>query len=365
MLWLLCFVTSAIAQENNYKIKGHLTGDDVPMKVLLYYRDGNRKVADSVMAEKNRFVFTGKLDHPTQAAISVQYHYPSDKEKDSIISEGVNFMLDLGTTTIQGTSVQTAEIKGSKAQEDFKAYRSIVDSVGNVVYKIWKRQQEELPEDSTAAFKRLLYARSKIIRSITQHYVKTHPKSGFSFWILQSNTVLINDLEYVESLMEILKPEFGNFPRFKELEEKIVLTRRLAIGEKATDFSQINDQGVEVSLSDLRGKYVLIDFWASWCGPCRAEYPYLKRVYKKYGHKNFEILGVSLDDKESVWRNAITSNGFEWIQLADLKGRHNAVAIAYGISAIPQNFLIDPQGIIIAKNLRGEELEEKLSEIID
>ena len=109
---------------------------------------------------------------------------------------------------------------------------------------------------------------------------------------------------------------------------------------------------------------MLIDFWASWCGPCRTEYPYLKKAYAQYKDKNFEIIGVSLDDNKASWLGAIKSNGFQWIELCDLKGRLNEVAKAYGIAAIPQSFLIDPQGRIIAKNLRGNDLLDKLHMVI-
>jgi thiol-disulfide isomerase/thioredoxin len=130
------------------------------------------------------------------------------------------------------------------------------------------------------------------------------------------------------------------------------------------DFTQNDPSGKPVSLSSLKGKYVLIDFWASWCGPCRTEYPYIHKAYDQFKNKNFEVIGVSLDDKKDLWLKAINDNHFDWIQVCDFKGRQNDVAVAYGISAIPQSLLVDPNGIIIAKNLRGDDLIEKLEEVI-
>jgi thiol-disulfide isomerase/thioredoxin len=114
----------------------------------------------------------------------------------------------------------------------------------------------------------------------------------------------------------------------------------------------------------VKGKYILIDFWASWCGPCRAEYPFLKKAYQQFKDKGFEIIGISLDEKKSDWLNAIKSNEFSWTELCDLKGRNNEIAVSYGIHAIPQSFLLDQNGRIIAKNLRGDDLIQKISELI-
>ncbi|MDD7884560.1 TlpA disulfide reductase family protein [Flavivirga sp. 57AJ16] len=363
LLWLVCFFSTAMAQKKEFTIKGHLTGANVPLKVFLYYRDGNSKFADSTMAKNNTFTFTGTIEHATQASIYAHWLYPNKAKAPENANEGIELMLDNGDISIEGEYLRTAQINGGKTQEEFIAYRKKTDSLGNAVYQIWKEQQDELPEDSIASFKRLIYARGKLIKETVKSFINTHPKSELSFSILQSNTLVIEDVEYVESILNTLRPEFGKFDRFKEIEQKVMLTKRLSIGQKAIDFTQSNDKGDMVSLSDMKGKYVLIDFWASWCGPCRMEYPYLKSAYKKYKNKNFEIIGISIDDKESLWLNAIKSNNFEWIQLSDLKGKDNAVAKMYGISAIPQNFLIDPQGKILAKNLRGDELNDKLKGI--
>jgi len=141
------------------------------------------------------------------------------------------------------------------------------------------------------------------------------------------------------------------------------LSNLIPVGSEAPDFSQQSPDGRTIALSSLRGKVVLIDFWASWCKPCRMENPNVKKVYEKYHRKGFEILGVSLDRDMDAWKNAIQQDGLPWLHVSDLGFWNNAAAQQYGISSIPFTVLVDKDGKVIDKNLRGPALEAKLAEI--
>jgi thiol-disulfide isomerase/thioredoxin len=132
----------------------------------------------------------------------------------------------------------------------------------------------------------------------------------------------------------------------------------------APDFRQADPQGNMVQLSALRGQYVLLDFWASWCPPCRKENPVLVQAYHRYKNKKFTILSVSLDHNRAAWLKAVQSDGLTWRQVSDLKGWDNAAAASYHIEALPQNYLLDPAGHVVGQNLRGPALEQRLAQLL-
>lgn len=168
---------------------------------------------------------------------------------------------------------------------------------------------------------------------------------------------------FIDSIATELRAEMPENFHVENLMSQISTTKSLAIGEEAPEISLQNPEGETITLSSLRGKYVLIDFWAAWCRPCRAENPNVVRVYNEYSDENFEILGVSLDRTREKWLGAIEQDGLPWLHVSDLKYWRSQAAIDYQVNAIPATFLVDPEGKIIAKNLRGASLEAKLKEI--
>lgn len=203
------------------------------------------------------------------------------------------------------------------------------------------------------------------IRDIQLDFVKSHLNSYMGLYVYYHNLL---SRQFDPDELEPIYQQFSDTLRASELgklsAEKLAGARRRLNGTKATDFKQTDVHGNMFTLSSLKGKYVLVDFWASWCVPCRAENPNLIKAYQALSDKNFEIVSVSLDNNRDSWLNAIKTDGLPWIQVCDLKGWKNEAALLYGISAVPQNFLIDPNGVIIARDLRGEGLTEKLTTLI-
>lgn len=193
-------------------------------------------------------------------------------------------------------------------------------------------------------------------------FINREPGSLSSLAALQ-NLDVNNDYAYYEQVVNGLEGKADGNPFYEQLKDQVGQLKKLAVGAEAPEINLPQPSGEMLALSSLRGEYVLIDFWASWCGPCRRENPNVKRVYDKYNDKGFEIYGVSLDKDRNAWLNAIKADGLPWKHVSDLKYWNSSVVPKYQVKGIPMTVLLDPEGNIVAKNLRGQQLEEKLNEI--
>ncbi len=195
-------------------------------------------------------------------------------------------------------------------------------------------------------------------------FVQKHPNTAVSAFLLSTVWPLYNNVQQMDGWIGLLGPKAKGSIFAASLEEQMGSERTLGYGQVAPDFVQADPEGKQVSLKDFRGKYVLVDFWASWCGPCRQENPNVVQAYQKYKNKNFTVLGVSLDRDKPRWLQAISDDQLTWPHVSDLKFWQNEVAKLYKVSSIPQNYLLDPEGRIIGKNLRGAALEEFLEKTL-
>jgi peroxiredoxin len=267
-------------------------------------------------------------------------------------------------------SFENITVKTSKSNEDFRSLIKQAESYSaqsDILYEQYDSLERINNKEGMDKIEKAIEQLDKEVKeNVYAAFLKTHSNSNVALYAIKEYAGIDIDPSRVEPLFNSLSASVRAWPSARALKARIELAKKTAIGNYAMDFTQNDTSGRPVSLSSFRGKYVLIDFWASWCGPCRRENPNVVKVFNKFKDKNFTILSVSLDmpNARDKWLYAIHKDGLTWTHVSDLKYWDNAVAKKYGINAIPQNLLLDPKGKIIAKNLRGEDLDMKLTEIL-
>ena len=368
---LLLLPALAQAQTENFVLKGTVGAKaDVTKAYLGYARDG-KWLTDSTAVQNGRFEFKGSLPEPGRAALTFSHHGTALKQSKDM---GRNFFfLEQGTIAVSTPDSATRlAVRGTPLNDDnakLLATLKPLSDRANALMQGYRAQPEATRKDP--AYIKQLEAQLDPIeeqqKQLRTDFVKAHPNARLSLFVLQDVGGSVPEVGPYATLFQGLSPSLRSSARGQRIGEQIKRLQKVAVGATAPDFTQNTPDGKPVALSSLRGKYVLIDFWASWCGPCRQENPNVVKAYNQFKDKGFTVLGVSLDKEgaREAWVRAIEKDGLAWTQVSDLKYWNNAVAQDYGVQAIPQNFLLDPQGKIVAANLRGDALQSTLAKLLE
>lgn len=327
------------SHKSGYTIEGDLPGISGTVYLTVFEGKMPRRI-DSTEVNNGRFTFKGERDLPILASI---------ENRDKTL---VRFFLENSPITITSTEDgKTIQISGSASQELYEKYRSEADTLASRL-EANSELSEEAQEEQFDAFK--------------HQFVKNHLNSVVGAYVLYRELSYTMTYQELYDAVNAFDPAIQKSIYLQLVKSMADTLKKTAVGEHYTDVSAPDSTGVVVPLSSLvgPGKYILLDFWASWCPPCRAECPNLVAAYKDYAPKGFEIYAVSLDRNWEAWLKGIKDLGLTWKHVSTLTYWESDAADAYGVRSIPANVLIGPDGIILARNLMGHELQTKLAELI-
>lgn len=343
---------SLMAQQNQLKA----TLKNIPEGAVVLLSDAEGKELSNTKLSKGALSTSFTLSSPTLVQLELKQQ---KKVIDMFLAPG-----DQVTITADGSKWNAATVKGSAANDDYLLYKQrfnpLKDSLGKISAKLQQEQDMGKRQLLIGQYEKAI---GNVLKTATQ-FVQEKPASPVSPFVLYAINKLFDSPTELENAYNSLQAgaKTGFFADL--LKETIADAKIGAIGLPALDFTQNDTANNPVSLSSLRGKYVLVDFWASWCRPCRDENPNVVATYQQFKDKNFTVLGVSLDQSRDRWLKAIKDDNLTWTHVSDLQYWNNAVAKQYRVESIPQNFLVDPKGIIVAKNLRGPDLLKTLQQLL-
>jgi peroxiredoxin len=355
---VLMIMISGCSNPSGYNIQIALQG--AKGKIFLEkYENGTFTPKDTAEFKNGVAVFKGKVDFPEMYIL----HIEGQEQRAVLFVENMNFKV-----SGNADSIQSIKITGSPVNDEYLSIKSVLDNDNRIaMVKYQEFQMAAQNNDTVNAIrlqKELQNLNNATLKKLTD-FVKTNTASWVTPLFLEELQSIIEP-EEMDSILNQLDPKLAVVPSVKAVKERLEKVRKVATGQIAPDFTQNNPEGKPVTLSAVYAKnaYTLIDFWASWCRPCREENPNVVAVYNDFKNKGFSVFGVSLDQDHDRWVQAIESDKLTWDHVSDLKYWQNEAAGLYSVSSIPANFLVDKSGKIVAKNLRGEDLRKKLEELL-
>ena len=354
----LVLMASCQPKVKGFKLTGKLDGAAGKALVISMFDKTGLNVLDTIAIDKDVVDYSKELKEPVLVLIGEA----GTRNSVSFFAENVDY-------TINGTldNIKDASITGGAG---YAVYKSVSDANKELNIKTaeLKKSYDKAGEAGDTEKQKAIFEEHKEMQTqftdMQKEVAKANPASPVAALIV-SNVYGHSPVEQMKEGLALLDQSLATSTYYQKLSEKIAQLEAVAIGQIAPDFTMNDTEGNPVSLSSFKGKYLLVDFWASWCGPCRHENPHVVELYAEFKDKGFDILGVSLDKKKDAWLKAIQDDKLTWNHVSDLKGWANKAAKLYAVSGIPHTVLLDKEGRIIAKNLRGDKLRNKVAELLD
>jgi len=359
-VFIISLLLVACSNTNAYNISGKMgdgTWDGKQVTLLGISAENVMTPIDSTIIKGGEFTLKGKVDSAGWYVLLLKNDNGQPTYKDFYAEGDLDFSVKNGKIRITGGPLNDAyQAFGDKYEE---MTISIVRLNAELKANPGNAEIEKAFNDEYVLF-------AKNFRELAISTITKNRDNPVGLHIFQTTMSALEN-EDIESILTKATPEFLADPTVKMVKAQLELSRKTTVGKKFADLTMFKPDNSPISLSEYAGKgsYVLIDFWASWCGPCMRELPNVLACYDKYHKKGFEIVGVSLDEDAEAWKAAIKKHKMPWPQMSDLAGWNSKAVAVYSFSGIPHTVLIDPQGIIIAKDLRGAALGQKLSELLD
>jgi peroxiredoxin len=367
LIIFLAFAPIFAFAQSNFHLKGEVKGLSVDKNIYLIHIVDQAQKLDSAVIKNGKFEFNIKVSSPTFAALLLDQSGTDLTSRDTP-KDIFRFFVDAGNATlIAKDSIAKAKVAGLPIFQEQEDLLSALKPIEQKLVDLNKEfnqlspdqmKKENLVKGFQDSYEALMASR----KTAMVDFIKSHPNSYVSLYTLNGDLAVDNmNTSLVEAGYNGLSARLKLNPLAVYISQKLEKAKTLDFGKVAPEFEEKTAEQIPIKLSNFKGQYVLVDFWASWCGPCRQENPNVLRAYETFKDKNFTILGVSIDENSAAWAKAVKADGLVWTQILD---RTQAIATNYGVLSIPRNFLLDPDGKIIAKNLRGPELIDKLKEVL-
>lgn len=370
---------TTLQQNKGYNVQGTMKGLE-DGTIYLKQQDvvlRTSKVLDSTSIKDGKFIFTGSIDYPDQVTLVSGDKYIRfflENEDIEIVAdatipveryEGIK-------ATINGSNLndlyqeQQAKEKAIMEQEKYAELSKLEKAYQKAQLERDREESKKIYE-ALEKFENLSSERSKELMNSKMEFINSHPNSPVTPEVLgYMFTERFLTMDQMDDIMDKLSGDAKNTAMYRYFDDEYQAIKRTRPGAKAPEFTLKTPNGEDFSLSNIKDKYILIDFWASWCKPCRASYPHLKEVYSKYKDKGFEVLAVSTDSDHEAWKKAIKEDQTTWIHVVDTFNRPGFpadISTLYGVPFLPTTYLLDKKGVILAKNLSPDELDKKMEEV--